>query len=203
MSGIAFIVTAPSGAGKTSLVAELLKREPQVRLSVSYTTREPRQNEVDSENYHFVSRERFEAKIASGDFLEYALVFGNYYGTSRSWVEAELAAGRDVLLEIDCQGAAQIKRLLPESVGVFILPPSAAVLEQRLRKRATETEAMIARRLSGARAEIAHVFEFEYIIINDVFDDAVHNLVSIVHAARSSRVAQRGRVEQIVAQFQT
>jgi guanylate kinase len=201
MSGLAFIITAPSGAGKTSLVAELLRREPDLRLSVSYTTRPPRVNEQDGVNYHFVTRAAFEAMIVAGDFLEHAQVFGHYYGTSRSWVDAELAAGRDVLLEIDCQGAAQIKRLLPRSVGIFILPPSATVLEERLRKRGTDSTEVIARRLAGARAEIAHVFEFEYIIINDRFDDAALDMISVVHAARSSAAAQRPRVESILAGF--
>jgi guanylate kinase len=201
MSGLAFIITAPSGAGKTSLVGELLRRETDLRLSISFTTRPPRPGEVDGEDYHFVSRETFEAMIAEGDFLEHAQVFGNYYGTSRKWVEAELAAGRDVLLEIDCQGATQVKRIFPEAVGIFIMPPSAKTLQERLNKRGTDSPEVIARRLAGARAEIAHVFEFEYIIVNDVFAEAALDMVAIVHAARSSRQAQKRRVESIITQF--
>lgn len=201
MSGLAFIITAPSGAGKTSLVAELLRREVDLRLSVSFTTRPPRTGEKDGVDYHFVTRERFETMIAEGDFLEHAQVYGNYYGTSKRWVQSELAAGRDVLLEIDCQGATQVKRIFPEAVGIFILPPSAQTLRDRLNKRGTDSPEVIAKRLASARAEIAHVFEFEYIIVNDVFALAADDMVAIVHAARSSRQAQKRRVESIISQF--
>src|SRR5690606_651647 len=182
--GVLFIVSAPSGAGKTSLVHALCNADPRVQVSVSYTTRAPRPGEVPGKHYHFVSRPTFEAMVERGEFLESALVHGNFYGTSEPWVRSELAAGASIVLEIDWQGAAQVRRRIPESVGIFVLPPSMAVLEQRLRARAQDTPEVIAARLEAARTEIAHVCEYDYVIINDDFDTAVQDLCAVVRAAR-------------------
>jgi guanylate kinase len=201
VSGSLFIVCAPSGAGKTSLVAELLKREPSVRLSISYTTRPPREGEKDGREYHFVGRAGFEQMIAAGDFLEHASVHGNYYGTSRRWIEAELEGEHDVLLEIDWQGAAQVRKLFPDLVGIFILPPSLQELRRRLHSRGTDTAETIERRLAGAREEISHVLEFEYIIVNDRFDQALDDLLAVVHAARVARSRQSVRHAKLIAEF--
>jgi guanylate kinase len=190
--GNLYIVAAPSGAGKTSLVAALLKADPAVRLSVSFTTRTPRTGEVDGRDYHFVSVLDFEAMRSRGEFLESAEVHGNLYGTSHSWVAERLAAGEDILLEIDWQGAQQVRRSMPAAIGIFVLPPSMASLEHRLRGRASDSAEVIARRLAAAREEIAHVAEFDYVIINDRFDEAVRDLVGIVRAERL-RVAKQLR----------
>ena len=184
MTGNLFIVSAPSGAGKTSLVAELLKADPGIKLSVSYTTREPRPGEVDGRDYHFVSRQAFDEMVEAGAFLESALVHGNYYGTSQHWIRDQRAAGADILLEIDWQGAAQVRQLMPDAVGIFIMPPSFESLLARLNTRAQDPPDVIARRLAAARAEISHVSEFKYVIINDKFDEAVRDLCSIVRAWR-------------------
>jgi guanylate kinase len=192
-AGALFVVVAPSGAGKTSLVAALLREEPSLTLSVSFTTRSPRPGEVDGRDYHFVSRERFEAMIAAGDFLEHANVYGNLYGTARSAVAAQLDAGEDVVLEIDWQGARQVRLLFARMVGIFILPPSLATLQERLTARGKDSPEVIARRLAAAREDISHVLEFEYIIVNDTFDIALADLRSVVRAARLSR--ERWRVD--------
>lgn len=183
--GKLFIVAAPSGAGKSTLVNALLQREPGIALSISHTTRAPRPGDVDGVQYHFVDRATFEAMVARGEFLEHADVFGNYYGTSRGAVEPILATGRDVLLEIDWQGAEQVRRAMPACVSIFILPPSRAELERRLRSRATDSEATIAKRLAASREEIAHAHAFDCVVVNDRFDDAVAALQAIVHAARA------------------
>jgi guanylate kinase len=183
MTGSLFILCAPSGAGKTSLVKELLAQEPGIRLSVSYTTRPPRAGERDGVDYHFVSREEFLRREAAGEFLESAFVHGNHYGTSLAWIESQLAGG-DVLLEIDWQGAAQVRRLTRDPVSIFILPPSFAALGERLRSRGLDSEAVIASRLAAARDEMRHVAEFDYVIINDDFGRAVADLRAVVHAAR-------------------
>jgi guanylate kinase len=201
MPGNLFIVCAPSGAGKTTLVEALLKREPEIRLSISYTTRAPRQGEKDGVEYNFVDRAKFESMIAAGDFLEHALVHGNYYGTSRRWIEKELAGDHDVLLEIDWQGAAQVRKLFPKLLGMFILPPSIAELRRRLQGRGKDSAETIARRLSGARDEISHVLEFEYIIVNDRFEVALDEIVSVVHAARVSRARQSIRLAKLIDEF--
>jgi guanylate kinase len=190
--GNLYIVAAPSGAGKTSLVAALLKGDPAVRLSVSFTTRAPRTGEVDGRDYHFVSVLDFAAMRSRGEFLESAGVHGNLYGTSHSWVAERLAAGEDILLEIDWQGAQQVRRSMPAAIGIFVLPPSMASLEHRLRGRASDSAEVIARRLAAAREEIAHVAEFDYVIINDRFYEAVRDLVGIVRAERL-RVAKQLR----------
>ena len=186
-AGRLFVVVAPSGAGKTSLVNALLGEEPRIRLSVSFTTRPPRPGEVDGRDYHFVSRERFEAMIAAGDFLEHANVYGNLYGTARSAVAAQLGAGDDVMLEIDWQGARQVRALFPGLVGIFILPPSIDALRARLTARAKDSPEVIARRLAAAREDISHVLEFEYIIVNDRFDAAIADLRAVVRTARLAR----------------
>ena len=184
--GRLFMVTAPSGAGKSSLVSALLNHDHSLVLSISHTTRDPRPEEKDGREYHFISVAEFEERKEKGEFLESALVHGNYYGTSRVWIEQQMAAGRDVLLEIDWQGARQVRSKFPDTVGIFILPPSIDTLSARLHKRGTDSEATITRRLLGAGAEIAHAPEFEYVIINDDFETALSQLQSIVTASRLS-----------------
>ena len=201
MAGDLFVVVAPSGAGKTSLVNRLLEVERDIRLSVSYTTRAPREGEVDGREYHFVSRSAFEAMIAAGDFLEHANVYGNYYGTSRKWIESELAGEHDVLLEIDWQGAMQLRKLFPRLVGIFILPPSIGELRRRLTARGKDSAEVIERRMASAREEISHVLEFEYIIVNEQFDVAVADLQAVVRAARLSRERRAGRLERLLDEF--
>lgn len=182
--GRLFLVTAPSGAGKSSLVTGLLKRDPSIRLSISFTTRQPRPGEVNGREYHFVTIPEFEAMKARGEFLESALVHGNYYGTNRPWIESEMRQGRDVLLEIDWQGAAQVRKRFPGTVGIFILPPSMQALTWRLKHRGTDAPEVIAKRLAGAGGEMAHACEFEYVIINDDFETALKELQAIVTASR-------------------
>jgi guanylate kinase len=184
VTGNLFIVCAPSGAGKTSLAKALLKADPEIKLSVSYTTRRPRPGEVDGREYHFVSESRFEQMLEAGEFLESAWVHGNHYGTSKHWINTQRAAGGDILLEIDWQGAAQICRLYPETIGIFVLPPSFDALLSRLNKRAQDAPDVIARRLAAAREEIGHVGEFKYVIINDDFERAAQDLISIVRVQR-------------------
>ena len=192
-AGRLFLVTAPSGAGKSSLVSALLKADPTVHLSISHTTRSPRPGEVDGREYHFVTVETFEAMKEDNAFLEWAYVHGNYYGTSKKWIESELAVGHDVLLEIDWQGALQVKRLFPDVVGIFILPPSVEALRERLNKRATDAPEVIARRLAGAGAEMVHAGQFDYVIINDDFQRAKDDLIAIVRASRLSFKTQAVR----------
>ncbi len=182
--GNIYVVTAPSGAGKTTLVRALLAADSRIQLSVSFTTRAPRTGEVNGKDYNFVSRETFEQMIAAATLLEHAEVFGNYYGTSQEWIESMLAQGQDILLEIDWQGAQQVRRLLPQAIGVFILPPSLAVLEERLRGRGKDSEEVILRRLAAAKEEISHVDEFDYVVINDRFEDALQDILAIVRAER-------------------
>ncbi len=184
MTGNLFIVSAPSGAGKTSLVAEMLKTDQGIKLSVSYTTRKPRPGEVDGRDYHFVSGPDFDAMVNAGAFLESACVHGNNYGTSHQWIRDQRAAGADILLEIDWQGASQVRQLIPDAIGIFIMPPSFESLLARLNTRAQDPPDVIARRLAAARAEISHVSEYKYVIINDKFDEAVRDLGSIVRARR-------------------
>ena len=198
MSGNLFIVCAPSGAGKTTLVDALLKADSGIRLSVSYTTRQPRAGEVDGREYHFVSQEKFQEMAAAGAFLESALVHGNYYGTSQPWINDQRAAGADILLEIDWQGAAQVRKMMPDAIGIFVLPPSFEALVGRLNKRAQDPPDVIARRIAGAREEISHVSEFKYVIINDKFDEAVKDLVSIVRARRLLATSQLARHSDLI-----
>ncbi len=201
MPGNLFVIVAPSGAGKTSLVNALLEAERGIRLSVSFTTRAPRAGEVEGRDYHFVARERFERMIAAGEFLEHANVYGNFYGTSRTWIEGELAGDHDVLLEIDWQGAAQVRRLFPAMVGVFVLPPSLAELRRRLEARGQDAPEAIARRMASVREEISHVLEFEYIIVNENFDAALADLKAVVRAARVSRAQQAARLASRLDEF--
>jgi guanylate kinase len=198
MSGNLFIVCAPSGAGKTSLVAELLNIDSKIKLSVSYTTRNPRPGEVDGREYHFVTPEKFGKMIERGEFLESARVHGNQYGTSQPWIDQQRAAGQDILLEIDWQGAAQVRKLIPDTVGIFILPPSFETLMARLNKRAQDPPDVIAQRLLAAREEISHVGEFDYVIINDKFDVAAQDLAAIVRAQRLKTAAQLTRHQTLI-----
>jgi guanylate kinase len=201
--GTVYIVVAPSGAGKTSLVAALLEAEPSVGLSVSYTTRPAREGEIDGKHYHFVEHEAFEAMIANGDFLEYAEVYGNYYGTSSGWIRSRLAEGRDILLEIDWQGARQVRKAFPDAVGIFVVPPSIEELERRLRGRATDSEEVIARRLASARKEIDMLSEYDYTVLNDNFERARTDLISIVRAQRLRTAAQCVRFAEKLARMGT
>jgi guanylate kinase len=193
MSGHLYIVAAPSGAGKTTLVRMLLENDSGIRLSISYTTRAPRSGEENGREYHFTDVETFRGMVARGEFLEWAEVHGNYYGTSRVWIESEMAAGRDVLLEIDWQGAQQVRKLFPEAIGVFVLPPSMAELARRLTGRGTDSAEVIDRRLAAAREEMRHVAEFEYVIINDALQQALVDLLSVVRASRLRHAVQRSR----------
>ena len=199
MRGTLYIIAAPSGAGKSSMVRALLARDPELSLSVSYTSRLPRPGEVDGRDYHFIDTAKFEAMVAEGDFFEHARVHGDWKGTGRQAVEPLLAAGRDVLLEIDWQGARQVRAQVPDAVGVFILPPSLAALEERMRKRAQDSEEVIQRRLAGAREEMRHYGEFDYVIINDVFEAAVAEACSIFHASRLRSAVQAGRHAALIA----
>jgi guanylate kinase len=198
VKGNVFIVCAPSGAGKTSLVAELLRRDRNARLSVSHTTRPPRPGEQEGRDYHFVSRPAFEAMIARGEFLESAEVHGNLYGTSQKWIDEHRARDVDIVLEIDWQGARQVRGLIPEAIGIFILPPSPDTLRRRLIDRGQDSDAVIERRVQAARGEIAHLAEFDYVIINSNFDAAVEDLVSIVRTARLRTGAQVSRHGELI-----
>jgi guanylate kinase len=191
--GTLYIVAAPSGAGKSSLVNAVLAREPGISLSISFTSRGPRPGERHAQHYHFVSKSEFERMIAAGDFFEYALVHGDYKGTARQSVEPQLAAGKDVLLEIDWQGARQVREKMPEAISVFILPPSRDALETRMRNRGQDSEETIARRLAAAREEMSHYAEFDYVIVNEHFDAAAAELRSIFVAQRLQRPAQEQR----------
>ena len=199
MPGTLYIISAPSGAGKTSLVRELLAREPGLTLSVSHTTRPLRPGEEQGVHYHFVSPEQFQAMIAAGAFLEYARVFDNFYGTSQAAVTQQLHNGQDVIVEIDWQGARQLLQLFPEAVTIFILPPSRGVLEQRLRARGQDSEAIIARRMQEARADISHYTEYDYLLVNDDFRQAVADLQSIVQARNLRREAQEELLHELLA----
>jgi len=191
MSGTLYIVAAPSGAGKTSLTRALLESEPDMLLSVSYTSRAPRPNERDGVHYHFVSRAEFEAMIARGEFFEHAVVHGDLKGTSRKVVEQTLAKGRDVLLEIDWQGARQVRAQLPGTVSIFILPPSRVELERRLRTRASDDERTIRRRLADSQRDMLHAAEFDYVVVNDQFDSALAEMRAIVNAHRRGQAAPK------------
>ena len=202
MSGNLFIVSAPSGAGKTSLVNALLASNRQIDLSVSYTTRAPRPGEIEGREYHFVSRETFMAMTKHGDFLESAEVYGNLYGTSQSWIAVETSGGRDILLEIDWQGADQVRRKFPGCISIFILPPSLQALEERLTARGQDSAEVIALRLRASREDIAHVAEFDYVIINDKLDEALQQLNAIVIAVGLRRERQLTRLKTLINQLQ-
>ncbi|MGH8850989.1 MAG: guanylate kinase [Casimicrobiaceae bacterium] len=200
-TGNLFVVAAPSGGGKTSLTRALLEKDRGIRLSVSYTTRPARSGERDGVDYHFVSAERFMTLRDAGEFLEHAHVHGNWYATSASWLEAQIETGQDVLLEIDWQGAAQVRILIPSSIHVFILPPSLALLEERLHRRGQDDAATIGRRLQAARDEMRHCAEFNYVIINQDFATAVDDLSAIVRASRLRAVQQCVRHAALIAQL--
>jgi guanylate kinase len=193
MSGVLFIVSAPSGGGKTSLVRTVLETEPEIRLSVSHTTRAPRPGEVNGRHYHFVSAREFARILEAGEFLESAVVHGNQYGTSQKWIERELAEDHDVLMVPDWQGAQQVRRLMRQVVTIFILPPSAEVLAARLKGRGQDSAEEVARRLAAARDEVSHVSEYDYVIINDDFNRAALDLRSIFRAERLKLARQLTR----------
>jgi guanylate kinase len=197
--GRLFVIAAPSGAGKTSLVKALLQRKPELHVSISYTTRKMRPTEEDGREYHFISVTDFERLVEQGLLLEYAQVFDNYYGTGRRPVETELARGNNVVLEIDWQGAQQVRRALPECVTVFILPPSRQSLEERLRNRRTDSEAVIARRLRDAVGDMSHWNEFDYVVVNDDFEKAVGDLVSIIEGHGEHLGAHRPQLQGLLA----
>jgi guanylate kinase len=201
IEGTLFMVAAPSGAGKSTLVNALLVREPDISLSISHTTRPPRPGEEYGRHYYFVERAEFEREVAEGIFLEHAEVHGNFYGTSQKTVQDLLQQGRDVLLEIDWQGAAQIRKAKPDCVSVFILPPSRAELERRLRGRGSDSAEVIERRLHNSRGEIAHAHEFDYIIVNDRFEDALDGLQAIVRAVRQRSGLQCQRHEVLIREL--
>jgi guanylate kinase len=201
--GRLFVIAAPSGAGKTSLVKALLERKPELHVSISYTTRKKRPTEEHGREYHFISVTDFQQLLAQGQFLEYAQVFDNFYGTGRRPVETELASGNDVVLEIDWQGAQQVRKSLPECVSIFILPPSRRSLEERLRNRRTDSEEVIARRLRDAVGDMSHWSEFDYVVVNDDFERAVGDLESIVQGRgehlRADRPELRGLLGTLLA----
>ena len=202
-SGCLFVLAAPSGGGKTSLVKALLEREPGMRLSVSYTTRAPRPGERDGVDYHFVDEPTFMKLKDKGEFLEHAFVHGNWYATSATWLANEVQSGHDVLLEIDWQGARQVRRLIPGSVLIFILPPSLQSLQDRLTKRGQDTPEVIARRIEAAREEMRHCGEFDYVIMNQDFARAVDDLSVIVRAARLAAPRQQVRHAALIADLLT
>ena len=193
-----FVIAAPSGAGKTTLVKALLAHDPELRFSVSYTTREQRKNEIEGKDYFFVDKDRFRELKENGALLESALVFDNHYGTSRAQVEEQLQLGHNVILEIDWQGARQVRESLPGCVTVFILPPSRAALEHRLRSRRTDSDEVIARRLRDALSDMAHYDEFDYIIINDDLDQAIAELQAVLRGeGEANQVSNPALLEQI------
>ncbi len=198
MSGNLFIITAASGAGKTSLVRALLAADSQIKLSISYTTRQPRPGEVNGEHYHFVEDATFLSMLGEGDFLESAHVHGARYGTSQTRVDEALASGNDLILEIDWQGAAQVRKLYPEAISIFILPPSIPELESRLRGRGQDSEEVILKRLAAAREEMSHVGEFDYVTINDKFEESLQDLAAIVRAQRLKCTAQLTRYAALI-----
>ena len=198
MRGQLFIVAAPSGAGKSSLVNAVLARTQGICLSISYTSRAPRPGERHAQHYHFVGKDEFERMVAAGDFFEHALVHGDYKGTARQSVEPQLAAGQDVLLEIDWQGAQQVKLKVPDALGVFILPPSREALEARMRSRGQDSEATIAKRLAAAREEMSHYGEFDFVIVNEDFETAVCELQAIFIGSRQRRHIQQQRHARLI-----
>ena len=197
--GRLIVISAPSGAGKTSLVRALLASEPSLRLSVSHTTRERRPTEQQGREYHFVSVPEFERLRDSGEFLEHARVFGNFYGTSRAFVEQQLVAGHDVVLEIDWQGAQQVRRAMPQCVSVFILPPSRQALAERLGRRATDTAEVIARRLADAAGDMSHYREFDYVVVNDDFERAAEDLKHIIAGKADDLHSDRAQLAPLLA----
>lgn len=199
LRGNVFVISAPSGAGKTSLVRSLVRDDPSVMISISHTTRPQRPAEVDGDHYHFVSTQRFGEMARRGEFIEHARVFGNDYGTSGHWIEAQRNSGYDIILEIDWQGARQVREQVPDSVGIFILPPSLEQLEWRLRQRRQDSEAIIGQRMRAAVEEIHHYHEYAYLLINDDFATAVEQLRTIIHSQRLSQPRQAAVHADLIA----
>ncbi|MEY4482002.1 MAG: hypothetical protein RIQ84_1164 [Pseudomonadota bacterium] len=200
-TGSMLMVVAPSGAGKSSLVKALLENDPAIQLSISCTTRAPRPGEENGREYNFISKEEFLKRKDAGDFLEWAEVHGNYYGTSKSWIEAQMEEGKDVLLEIDWQGARQIQKIVPDSIWIFILPPSIQSLEDRLRKRGQDDEATILMRVAAAKEELAHVGEANYLVINDLFEAALFELRQIISASRLRASCQLAKHDRLASEL--
>ena len=201
MRGTLFIVAAPSGAGKSSVVNAALARDPKIALSISFTSRQPRPGERHAEHYNFVDKATFESMIDDGDFFEYALVHGDFKGTAKQSVEPQLASGRDVLLEIDWQGARQVRAKMPGAISIFILPPSRDALELRMRNRGQDSEDVIAQRLAAARDEMSHYGEFDYVIVNEHFAVAVDEMCSIFTASRLRREQQVARHQPLISEL--
>lgn len=201
MSGTLYIVSAPSGAGKTSLVKQLIQQVSDLKISVSHTTRQKRNGEEEGVAYHFVDKDVFVEMVNRAEFLEHAQVFNHYYGTSEAWVKEQLKSGQDVILEIDWQGAEQVRRLMPEACSIFVLPPSISVLEERLRKRNTDSDEVIAQRLAEAKAEMSHYSEADYLIINDNFDTALAQLEAILLSNRSKIGPQAESHSKIISEL--
>jgi guanylate kinase len=201
MKGTLYIVAAPSGAGKSSIVNAVLKRLPDVALSISYTSRAPRPGERHAQHYHFIRKDEFERMIEAGEFFEYALVHGDYKGTARQSVLPQLEKGLDVLLEIDWQGARQVRAQIPEAQSLFILPPSKQALETRMRNRGQDSEAVIAQRLAAAREEMSHYHEFDFVVVNEHFDQAVQEVAAIFSAQRLRLPAQQSRHKALIEQL--
>lgn len=199
--GNLYIISAPSGAGKTSLVKALLQTGLDLSLSISYTSRPARPEEVHGRDYHFITREVFEQRLKQGEFLESAELYGNFYGTSKNWINETIMSGRDILLEIDSQGARQVRQVFPAAVGIFVLPPSLEVLEMRLRHRAQDSLEAITRRLAAAREELSHVNEYDYVIINDKLDRALEDLKCIVQAERLKMTKQLIRYRNLLTRL--
>jgi guanylate kinase len=199
--GRLFVISAPSGAGKTSLVEALLARDPELKVSVSHTTRKPRPHEVEGREYYFVSLPEFRQLVAQGQFLEHAQVFDNYYGTGRQTVEKLLTSGTDVVLEIDWQGAQQVRQAMPECITIFILPPSRQALQERLEHRQTDSPQTIARRLRDAVGDMRHAIEFDYIIVNDRFEQALEDLASIVAGRGEKLRRDRASIQPLLEQL--
>ncbi|MFZ9264044.1 MAG: guanylate kinase [Polynucleobacter sp.] len=200
-TGSMLMVVAPSGAGKSSLVNALLQKDPDIGLSVSFTTRAPRPGEVNGREYNFLTESEFVKRKEAGDFLEWANVHGNYYGTSKSWIESQMQNGKDVILEIDWQGARQVQKIIPEAIWIFILPPSIQTLEDRLRKRAQDDEATIQKRVAAAKDELAHVAEANYLVVNDDFEQALSELNQVVLASRLRTGPQLARQNQLAKEL--
>jgi guanylate kinase len=201
--GTLFVIAAPSGTGKTTLVKQLLQSLANITVSISHTTRKKRENEIADRDYYFISREEFEHRIAQNDFLEYATIFSNLYGTSKQWVNKTLEEGKDVILEIDWQGYQQVKLLFPDTIGIFILPPSATVLRNRLMQRNQDVAEIIQKRLQDTAEAVSHLTEFNYIVVNDMLSQATSDLKHIVLAARLSKTKQVVRFAQLIESLMT